>query len=301
MARVERLPTPARALDGVRRRARLAWVLLLPPNLVLAVFFAFPLGLVGIYSFWTYVPGRITNREWTVANFARFAADPFYRGILLDTLMLGLLVTAGSLVLALPVGYYLARQSGRAKALLTYLIIAPMMVGVVVRSFGWLILLGSAGFLNSSLLMVGLIDAPLRLLYTRTAVVLGLIEVLLPFMVLPLMAAIERIPVAVEEAARCLGANGWTVFRKITLPQALPGVVSGSVLVFAGAVTAYATPALLGGPSVKVMSSLIYQQMLVSLNWPFGAAQGLILMVMSTGLVLAYLLGLQPRLERGER
>src|SRR5262249_36756725 len=151
----------------------------------------------------------------------------------------------------------------------------PLMVGIVVRAYGWIIILGRQGVINTALMMTGLIDAPLGLLFTPFAVILGLIEVALPFMIMPLVSALEKIDPHVEEAARALGATPWQRFSRVTLPLSMPGIVSGCLFVFSMSLTAYAVPALLGGSKVKTIAGFAYDAMLVGYNWPFGAAIGL--------------------------
>ena len=257
--------------------------------------------ILWLYSFWRYVPGIITDRQWTLSNYTRFLSDSFYRGALIETLLLGLGVTILTLLASFPVAYYLARTESPHRRFYLYLLIAPLMLGVVVRSFSWMIVLGSNGLVNRLLLWLGVVHQPLGLLYTKGAVVVGLIEISIPLMVLTLVASIERISPSVEEAAQILGANWWHIIWKIILPQSLPGIVSGSLLVFAGAITAYATPVLLGGPSIRIMSILLYQEMLVSSNWPFGAAIGILLMAVSTLLLITYTRVLLPLLQQGRR
>ena len=181
------------------------------------------------------------------------------------------------------------RTKSRLQPLLVYLVFVPMMISLVVRAYGWMVLLGYNGVVNAALLRVGLIETPLRMLNSITAVVLGLVEVLLPFMVVPLIAALRNIPPAVEEAARALGATPAETFFKVTLPLSVPGIVSGSLIVFSLAITAYALPALLGGAQVKMISAIAYDSMLVSYNWPFSSAVGMVMVAASSVLIYGYL------------
>jgi putative spermidine/putrescine transport system permease protein len=158
-----------------------------------------------------------------------------------------------------------------------------------VRAYGWMVMLGYNGVVNAVLLWLGVIVMPLRLLNSVQAVVLGLVEVLLPFMVVPLLAALKDIQPSVEEAARALGATPRQTFLKVTLPLSVPGMISGSLMVFSLTITAYALPALLGGAQVKMISAIAYDAMLVSYNWPFGSAVGIAMVVVSTALIYGYL------------
>ena len=187
------------------------------------------------------------------------------------------------------VAVYLSRATGRRRAYLTLVILAPLLISVVVRSFGWLVILGPNGLVNSALRGLGLIDEPLRLLYTETAITLGLVHVFLSFMVLSVATALGRIDPAVLRAAASLGAGPVRTFLRVVLPLSLPGVAAGSVIVFTLSASAFITPALLGGPRVKVMSYLAYQQTMLLSDWPYGAAIALVLLAMTSAGVLVYL------------
>jgi len=182
------------------------------------------------YSFLRYVPGQVTDYTLTLANYGRLLGDGFYLRVLANTVEMSLIVTALSLALGFPVALFLARTAPRLRGFLSYLVFLPMMVGIVVRAYGWMVILGREGLINSALLAAGLIESPIRLLFTRDAVVLGLTEVLLPFMVMPILAALEKIDPHVEEAARALGATPGQAFWRVTVPLSLPGVISGSLL-----------------------------------------------------------------------
>jgi putative spermidine/putrescine transport system permease protein len=271
--------------------ARAPWLspLLWPAFGVIAALLVAPLAVLVFYSLWRYVPGRITDHTWTFENYARLFSDGFYLGVLWQTVQLGLVVVLLSLLLGFPTAFFLARTRSRLKPLLVYLVFVPMMISLVVRAYGWIVLLGYNGVVNGVLLGLGIIDMPIRMLGNGHAVALALVEVLLPFMVLPLVTALEAIPRSVEEAARVLGAGRWQVFRRVILPLAAPGIVSGSLMVFSLAMTAYALPALVGGGQVKMISALAYDAILVSYNWPFGSAVGVLMVVASTLLILGYL------------
>lgn len=263
----------------------LAWPSLALVGIVLIA----PLLLMVVFSLWRFVPGRVTDHTLTIENYRRLLGDGFYLGVILDTIQLGLVVTLLTIVLGYPVAYFLSRTSSRFQPVLVYLIFVPMMISLVVRAYGWMVILGYNGLLNAVLLELGLITAPLRILNSAHAVVLGLVEVLLPFMIVPLMAALKDIPPSVEEAARAIGATPRQTFLKVTLPLSIPGIVSGSLMVFSLSITAYALPALLGGGKVKMISAIAYDSMLVSYNWPFGSAVGITVVVVSTALIYGYL------------
>lgn len=275
------------AADSSETRGR-AW-LIAPSLFIISLVLLAPLCLMLLFSVWRYIPGQITDYTLTLDNYHRFLSDGFYLGVLLETMQLGVAVTVLSLILGYPVAYFLARTKSRLQPILVYLIFVPMMISLVVRAYGWMILLGYNGVVNTILLWLGVISTPLRMLNSVHAVVLGLAEVLLPFMVIPVLAALKDVQPSVEEAARALGATPRQTFFKVTLPLSVPGIISGSLMVFSLSITAYALPALLGGAQVKMISAIAYDAMLVSYNWPFGSAVGILMVVVSTVLIYAYL------------
>ena len=194
------------------------------------------------------------------------------------SLVIAAAVTVLCIVLAFPLAYWLSRLRGVARAILYLAVLIPLLTSAVVRTFGWMILLANNGFLNKSLIALGVTDTPIRMMYNEIGIIIALAEVLLPFMVLALDAALLNIDKQLYDAARNLGAGAVRIFWQVTLPLSMPGVVSGSVLVFSLAISAYVTPALIGGPRVPVMSTTIYQQGIALLNWPAGAAIAFILL-----------------------
>jgi putative spermidine/putrescine transport system permease protein len=265
------------------RRALVPWILLVAPLAIFLALFLAPLVNLLVLSFFRFDRTTGALAEATIQNYAKFLTDPFYLGILWRTLKLALLTTATTLLLGYPVAYHLTRCSGRKRAYLTLLIVAPLLVSVVVRSFGWLVILGPNGLVNSLLTGLGVVSDPLRLLYTETAIVIGLTHVFLSFMVLSVAASLGRIDPALIRAAQNLGASERQAFVRVVLPLSLPGVAAGSLIVFTLAASAFITPALLGGPRVKVMSYLAYQQTLLLSDWPYGSAIAFILLAL-TGL-----------------
>jgi ABC-type spermidine/putrescine transport system permease subunit I len=203
------------------------------------------------------------------------------------TIEIGLLTTAACAILGFPVAYFLARAPARWLGVWLFLLVTPLMVSSVIRIFGWLVLLGRRGLVNATLETAGL--SGVDLLHNVPAVVVGLTELLLPFMVLPLMAAIETIPRSVEEAARNLGANSLQLFWRVLLPLSLPGLVSGSLLVYTVAISALVTPALMGGRRVRMLGNLVYDEVLTSMNWPFAASIAVVLLIVTAAVMLGYL------------
>lgn len=273
------------------------WLLLTPGLSWLLVFMAAPLGVLAVISFKAYQPGRGIIDTWQLDNYARFLTDPFYLAVLWSTLAMGACVTLLTLLLGFPLAYALAHSHGWKRSALYFGVLMPLLTSAVVRTFGWMILLGNNGFINRTLLGAGLIDHPVRLMYDLSGVVIALTEVLLPFMVLALDAALLNIDPFVVEAARNVGARPARVFVRITLPLSLPGIVSGSILVFSLSISAFVTPSLIGGAQVKLMPTMIYQQALALLDWPFGAAIAFI-MLATIVLLLVPALALIERMGR---
>lgn len=277
------------------RSALIPWTLAAPAVLLYLACLVLPLGVLLFTSFTTFDPRGGGPTEFTVANYAKALGDSFYLGVLFRTMWLAFLVTLVTLVVGYPVAYYVRQSSGRAQAYLLLLIIAPLMVSLIVRAFGWVVVFGSRGVLNFLLLRAGVIETPLRLMYTELAVIVGMAHVYFPFMVLALLSSLQNIDPTLRLAANNLGAGRVRTFWRITLPLSLPGVLAGSMIVFCLSASAFVTPTVLGGPRVKVMAYMVWEQFLLILNWPLGAAIGFVLLVITTGLMLVY----NRLLERG--
>ncbi len=275
--------------------------LLFLPVLFFFAFLVVPQLYMLAVSFFTYKPMEIFTTKITIENYLRFVKDPFYRRVLLYTVWLAFSVTFFSLLLGYPLSYFLARTRSSKKGFYIFLLLVPLMVGIIVRTYGWIVLLGRVGLINNILIGLKLTEAPVKILNTHTAVVIGIVEVLMPYMVRPIGSAIQKIPVNLEEAASSLGANKWHVFVHILIPQSLPGVLSGSIIVFTLTAGAIVTPALLGGPKIHTMGTVIYQLMISTLNWPFGSATAFILLVMEFMIVLLVINVLLPVSRRGRK
>lgn len=292
---------PLAAGRAVERREKRDWspVLLAAPNLFwLTLFMAGALSVLVMMSFRGYEPGgRGILPTWELTHYVAFLTDSFYLDILIRSLQMSAYVTVLCLILGFPLAYALSRLSGWKRALLYFTVLVPLLTSAVVRTFGWMILLSNNGFINKSLIGMGLLDAPFPMMYRMTGIVIAMVQVLLPFMILALDAALLNIDRHLYEAARNLGAGAVRIFFRITLPLSMPGIVSGSVLVFALAISAFVTPALIGGPRIPVMATLIYQEGIALLNWPFGAAISLVMLVVLL-VILAVALGLSSRGSR---
>lgn len=292
---------PTRCTGHIAARRTPLHITLLPlallgPDLAwLAVFMFAPAALLFVISLKGYAAGRGIIDVWQLSNYTQFISDPFYRQVLINTLWIGVEVTVVCLVLGFPVAMALSRAQGWKRSVLYFGILMPLLTSAVVRTFGWMILLANNGFINQTLIASGLTDSPIRLMYNQLGVVTALSEVLLPFMVLALDAALLNIDGALYEAAENLGAHRLRIFLRVTLPLAMPGVVSGSLLVFTLAISSFVTPTLIGGARLNLMSTMIYQQAMALLNWPFGAAIAFIMLFTIMGLLLGTLLLLERR------
>ncbi|WP_291296864.1 ABC transporter permease [Elioraea sp.] len=253
-------------------------LLLLAPLLgVLTVAFLVPVLSLVPTSLRPYVAGRGIGEGWTLEHYTNVLTDSFYLEILARTIGLGFVVTLATLVIGYPLAYILARSESRWRHWLTLLVIFPMLLNLVVRTFGWIALLARRGLVNQWLMGLGITDEPLRLMFNFTGLMIGLTHIFLPVMVLVLIAVIQNIPRDLEEAAGVLGASRAAVFAKVVLPLSAPGILAGSILVFVLTVSALVTPRLLGGPTYKVVSTLVYEQFLQLLNWPAGSALALLM------------------------
>ncbi|MCW3475859.1 ABC transporter permease [Limobrevibacterium gyesilva] len=275
-------------------RERTAGLLLITPlGLVLLLAFVAPVLLMLPTSLHGYVPGRGITPGWTLENYTALFTDSYYHEVLARTLGLGLGVTVLCLLLGYPLAFVLARLRGAAAAWVTILVVFPLLLNVVVRSFGWISLLANRGLINNALVQFGLIETPLRMMFNLTGVMVGLTHIFLPFMVLMLVAALRALPRDAEAAAAALGAGPVKTFFLVTLPLTAPGMFAGSVLVFVLSISALVTPRLLGGPTYRVMSTVIYDQFLGTLEWPAGAALAFVLTVIA--LLIVAVAGLVTR------
>jgi putative spermidine/putrescine transport system permease protein len=253
--------------------------LILPLALYLLIFLVIPFANIVVLSFFTYSPTRIWTPDLTIANYADLM-DGAFLTVLLRTLRLGLVSTVICVLFGYPLAYFLARAGRRAAMIGVFFLVMPLMVSAVIRTFGWLVILGRKGLVNGVMEAFGLDRLPL--LYNETAVVIGLANVFVPFMVLPLMASIERINPALEEAARNLGANWLETFRRVILPLSRPGLISGCLLVYSAAISAFVIPMLMGGARVRVIGRQIYDQLLISYQWPNASAIATLLVIATT-------------------
>jgi ABC-type spermidine/putrescine transport system permease subunit I len=256
--------------------------LLIPATIVVAIFFVLPVALI--------VPKSVF-RDGS-ANFDAYAAvlgDRYYALVLWRSLWLSFVSTVVCILLGYPIAYYATRLSGRRYKRYIYMIIlAPLFTTAVTRVIAWTMILGNQGIINTLFMQLGWTDAPVRMLYTDTAIMTGLVYTMVPFSVLTIASVLENLDGKLEEGARDLGATPWQAFLRVTLPLSAPGVSAGAILVFALCLSAYVTPALLGGGRIKVMASLVFEQFMRTANWSLGSAIACVLLVVTGFVIFAY-------------
>lgn len=277
----------------MEERRPLGLLLITPLGLVLLAVFVAPILVMAPTSFRHYDAGSGQVSGWTLENYAQIATDPYFHEVLGRTFGMGALVTVICLVVGYPLAYVMARTSGAARSWLTVLVVFPLLLNLVVRSFGWIALLANHGLVNNALIALRFIETPVKLMFNLTGLTIGLTHIYLPFMVLVLVAALQALPKDVEAAASTLGAGPMKTFFLVTLPLTAPGMFAGSVLVFLLTISALVTPRLLGGPAYKVMATVIYDEFLSDLDWPSGAALAFVLTAIA--LVIVALAGLLAR------
>jgi putative spermidine/putrescine transport system permease protein len=256
------------------------WLLLLPALAALGLFAAAFATFVWV-SFSTAVPGTVlTQGPPTLANYRSVLASPLAQGTALDTIRLAGLMTLLTVLLGYPLAYFLARTPSRwLRRLILFGLVVTFLSGGVTRAYAWLIILGNKGLINQLLTAAGL--PTVKLAYNETGVVIGVVHFLLPFFVLTLLGALKTIPPSLEEAARNLGASRWRVFRHVVLPLSVPGLLSAASLVFAGALSAFLFPELLGGGRVHMASNVIYETILTDYNLPRVAAMAALFLILA--------------------
>jgi len=278
-AAIDNVPASAAATADTRD-ARAAWALSAPALMLFFGVLVIPLAMTVMLSFHDWGQYKGIEPVFILKNWREIATDPYYAEMFWRTFRIALLVTLITAVLGAPEAYILNRMSGRWRSFFLLVIFGPLLISVVARTLGWALLFGgNSGLVNKALMSFGLISTPLPFMFTETGMVVALTHVLIPYMVLAVWAALQRLDPQVENAAVALGAGPFTVLRRIVLPQAMPGILSGAVIVFALAASAFATPAIIGGRRLKVASTLAYDEFLNTLNWPLGAAIAVLLLV----------------------
>lgn len=280
-------PTGYRSVAAASRaKAWAPWILSGPGMLVFATMLLVPLVLTALLSFQVFDGIQAVEGTYTLASYLEVLTDPYYHEIFLRTAGMATVVTVFCILLGVPETIILARMRSPWRGIFLVVILAPLLISVVVRTLGWAILLGNNGLVNDLLQFLGIVDEPVRLVYTMTGVTIAMIHVMVPFMVISVWASFQKLDPQVENAGSSLGASPFTVMRRVVLPQILPGLLSGSIIVFALSASAFATPALLGGRTLKVVATAAYDEFLSTLNWPLGASIALILLVANVIIIL---------------
>jgi putative spermidine/putrescine transport system permease protein len=264
------------------------YLLSLPAFLLFVGVVLVPIAMTVLLSFHDWGQYKGIQPVLILKNWREVASDGYFHEMFLRTFRVALLVTFLTAVLGGPEAYILSRMRPPWRGMFLLVVLGPLLISVVARTLGWALLFGgSSGVVNKALINLGIISAPLPFMFTETGVVVALTHVLMPFMVLAVWAALQRLDPQVENAAASLGASQATILRRIVLPQVLPGVLSGAIIVFSLAASAFATPAIIGGRRLKVAATLAYDEFLNTLNWPLGAAVATLLLVALVTIIVA--------------
>ena len=262
------------------RNARAPWALTAPALMLFVGVLLIPLAMTVILSFHDWGQYKGIEPVFILKNWKEIATDPYYAEMFWRTFRVAVLTTLLTALLGAPEAYILNRMSGRWKSFFLLVILGPLLISVVARTLGWALLFGgNNGLVNKLLMSLGAIRSPIPFMFTETGMVVALAHVMMPFMVLSVWAALQRLDPQIENAAMSLGAGPVTIIRRIIMPQIMPGVLSGAIIVFSLSASAFATPAIIGGRRLKVAATLAYDEFLNTLNWPLGAAVATLLLV----------------------
>jgi spermidine/putrescine transport system permease protein len=277
------------SLGRTLRESRVAQGLLLiaPADFYLVLAMILPLLLVTGLSFLSRGEYGQVVFKFTFDNYVSLF-NPVYGQIMVFSLLVGLGTTVFCLLIGYPMAYYIARAPARKRSLLLFLILLPFWTNFIIRIFAWMMILRSGGLLDSVLMSLHITKAPLNLLYTPTAVMIGMVYEFLPFMVLPLYTSLEKVDNSLLEAAADLGAPPWKAFLRVTLPLSVPGMIAGTILTFIPAMGMFVVPDILGGAKTILIGNVIRNQFLTARNWPLGAAFSMVLMLLTMVFTLYY-------------
>ena len=266
--------------------ARAPWLLSAPALLLFACLLLVPLALTAVLSFQVFDHATGVKNTFTLAHYTAVFTDDYYHAIFWRTFWISALVTLICMLVGAPEAYVLSRMNKPWRSILLLVVLAPLLVSVVVRAFGWSMLLGPEGVVNQLVRWAGL--PTMKILYTEAAVVIALVHVMMPFMVIPVWTSLQKLDPGVENAALSLQASHFTTMRRIIFPQVLPGLLSGSLIVFGLSASAFAIPGLLGGRRLKMVATVVYDEYLHELNWPLGAAIAFTLLIANLVVMLSY-------------
>lgn len=272
------------------------WLMSAPALLLFATLVLVPLAMTLALTFYRFDPAVGPIAAFDFHNYVEVLGSSYFHTIFLRTFGIALLTTVLCVAIGTPEAYVLSRMRDPWRSLFLLVILAPLLVSVVVRAFGWSMLLNTNGLVNQAFALFGL--GPYKLEYTTFAIVIALVHVMLPFMVIPVWTALQRLDPQTENAALSLMASPATTLRRIVLPQLVPGILSGSLMVFGLSASAFAIPGLLGGRRLKVAATAVYDQFLSSMNWPLGATIAVLLLVANLVVMLTYYRVLERRYTR---
>jgi spermidine/putrescine transport system permease protein len=270
------------------REARQPWILLSPALVTITLLLVVPLAFIVVYSFWLRTATGADQVGFYLDNWREALTDRFYLDILLNTLKIAAVTTVVCALLGYPSAYFIARSRTRFKTLLLLMLVLPFWISYIIRTMSWINILGSSGALNNLLMSAGVISEPIHMLYNEATVILGLVHFLLPFMVLNVYVSLEGIDESLESAARSLGCTSFRAFLEVTLPLSLPGLAAGGLLCFVLGAGTYITPLVLGGPRDAMFANLVFEAIIVQLDWPLGSALSLVLLIVLGALVAVY-------------
>ena len=262
------------------------WLMSTPGILLFVVLLLIPLALTAALSFSVFDHATGVKNEFTLEHYLSVFTDPYYHGIFWRTIWISALTAIICMLIGVPEAYILSRMSNPWRTIFLLVLLAPLLVSVVVRSFGWSILLGPQSIVHDILRAFG--ASNVKILYTETAVIIALVHVMLPFMVIPVWTSLQKLDPDVQNAALSLSASPFTTIRRIVLPQITPGILSGSLIVFGLSASSFVIPGLLGGRRVKMGATIVYDEYLHELNGPFGATVALILLTVNLFIMVTY-------------
>lgn len=259
---------------------RQPWLLLAPVLSLLILLLVVPVAIMVVFTFYTFVTAGVEKPVLTLANWREFLSDPYYHGFLWKTVRVATITALVCAVMGYPAAYSIAMTRFRHKWLLLLLLIVPFWISFTIRTFSWIHILGEQGAINVALIELGLVDQPIRMLYTEGAVIMGMVHFLLPYMVLNIYVSLEGIDRNLISAARTLGCTSWQAFKEVSLPLSLPGLLAGLLLCFVLAAGSYVTPQILGSSRDALFGNLVFDTIMDELNWPLGSTLSIVLLVL---------------------
>lgn len=272
----------------MKKKSWKPWLLLSPSLIAVFLFLVIPVCFVIVYSFWLRASSGQDIPAFQFGNYAKFFADFFYPSILLRTLRVAIETVFLCLVMGYIPAYFFYKTQSRFKPYLMLLVMLPFWISFIIRTLSWINILGDSGLINHLLMKFGIISTPFAMLYNEGAVIMGLLQYLLPFMILNIYVSLDGIDKSLAEAAKNLGCTDWQAFREVTLPLSMPGVSAGSLLVFVLTCGTYLPPMILGGSDNAMIANMIFKRVIGTMDWPFGSAISVILLLILSIIVYTY-------------